>query len=172
MSYVVRLATVDDADTTGALHVRSWQTAYRGMVSDAFLDAMSVEERQAVHRDHIANPVPDVRNWVVEDEGGHVVGWAATGPPRDEDLDEQSHELYAIYLAPNAVGRGFGRALMERCLKDARERGYSEMVMWVLRANERAQGFYAAAGFGPDPRVEPKVQPAIDALKLRMARAL
>lgn len=46
----LRVATVEDANAVATVHVRSWQSAYRGLIPDAYLDALSVERRTAVWR--------------------------------------------------------------------------------------------------------------------------
>ena len=169
----IRRARVEDARAIAILHTASWQTAYRGVLPDEMLDRIDVDERAARHAGNLANPSsPEGRWWVLEQEEA-VVGWAATGPCRDDGLDERCHELYAIYLLPACVGQGHGRALIQHCLADAVQRGYGEMVMWVLTGNERARRFYAAAGFSPDERVPSLVAfEESDAHKLRMVRSL
>jgi hypothetical protein len=47
-SVEARIATVDDAAAVAAVHVRSWQDAYRGIFPDAYLDGLSVERRSNV----------------------------------------------------------------------------------------------------------------------------
>jgi ribosomal protein S18 acetylase RimI-like enzyme len=37
--------------------------------------------------------------------------------------------------------------MMNRVLKDIKESGYSEVVLWVFRENLRARAFYEANGF-------------------------
>lgn len=168
----IRRAVPDDAHAIATLHTASWKTHYRGILPDPVLDALTVEESEARHTRNLEAPgSPEIRAWVLEQEGD-VIGWAATGPPRDDDLDAESHELYAIYLRPSCVGRGHGRALIQHCLADVASRGCGEMVMWVLRGNERAQRFYAAAGFAPDPRTDEVEYRDTGALKLRLVRAL
>jgi len=170
---LIRRARIDDARAIAILHTASWQTAYRGVLPDEMLDSIDVDEREARHARNLAEPSsPEARWWVLEQQGA-VVGWAATGPCRDDGLDECCHELYAIYLLPSHVGEGHGRALIQHCLADVVERGHREMVMWVLTGNERARRFYAAAGFSPDERVPSQVAfKESDALKLRMVRSL
>jgi hypothetical protein len=41
------------------------------------------------------------------------------------------------HLAPEAIGRGIGRALHDRALADLRERGFTEATLWVLREARR-----------------------------------
>ncbi len=42
----IRLATIDDAPGIAAVNVRAWQTAYRGILPDSFLDALDVTVRE------------------------------------------------------------------------------------------------------------------------------
>lgn len=56
----------------------------------------------------------------------------------------------ALYLAPESVGQGIGRALFAHAVEDLRQRGYTEAILWVLRNNQRARTFYEAAGWTPD----------------------
>ena len=168
----IRPAEIEDARAIAEIQVRGWQTAYRGILPDERLDALDVEDGAAKRETMLADPSsPEIRNWILT-EGATPVGWAASGPARDEDLDDGAHELYAIYLRPDRVGRGRGRALMQHCLADAVARGYAEMTMWVLTGNERAQRFYTAAGFAPDARVPQVPFADTGALKLRMVRLL
>ena len=43
----LRRAGVADAPAIAAITVRAWQGAYRGLISDAILDGLSVERRTA-----------------------------------------------------------------------------------------------------------------------------
>lgn len=171
MQRQIRAATLADAEAIGRIHLASWQAAYRGVLPDALLDGLDLAERIARRRAALAAPAPGSRDWVIV-EADDVIGWASTGPARDDDLGPASYELYAIYLAPTQVGTGAGRALMTHALADAGDRGFDEMTMWVLRGNDRALRFYAAAGFAPDPRVAPTPYGETGVQKLRMVRRL
>lgn len=150
----VRLATPPDARAIADAHVRSWQTAYRGLVPDHVLDGFSVERRTTYWRDTIARrPAADPnRTWVIETDAGHLVGFAATGPGRDESAPspDGAGEVYAIYLAPEARGLGHGRTLFTHAVADLRSRGFDPIVVWVFEANPVARRFYEAAGFRVD----------------------
>jgi len=168
----IRVATIDDAEAIGTLHARSWKTAYRGILGDDILDAITIDAWVERRRKALGEAMlPGARNWVIEDAGG-IRGWACTAPARDADLGPETIELLAIYLAPEAVGRGHGRRLMDHAIADALAQGAREMTMWVLAGNERAQRFYRKAGFVPDERVEPEDFRDTGSLKLRMWRTL
>lgn len=181
----IRRATPGDAEGITRCHVGGWTVHYRGILPDDYLDALDVEDgarkRRRFLREEIeerealeaagADPRQERANWVLE-EDGVIRGWASTGPARDDDLGRETNELYAIYVDPDLVGRGLGRALMTHCLEDAVERGFDAMVMWVLTGNERARRFYAAAGFEADPRVEAAAFRDTGQTKLRLWRRL
>jgi GNAT superfamily N-acetyltransferase len=125
--------------------MRSWQVAYRGHIPDPVLDALpeSRERRLAQHlarRDTV---------WVAEEEGA-IVGHAAIGPCRDDDQPSGTGEVYAIYLAPEAWGRGIGRELFTKAVDELRAAGFTRATLWVLETNARARHFYEAAGWRAD----------------------
>jgi ribosomal protein S18 acetylase RimI-like enzyme len=142
----VRPATVDDAPALGAVHVAAWRATYRGIFPDDVLAGLSAAEFGERHRKRVLAPNPaDARSFVA-DTGRGLVGFSIGGSSRDADLPTGAGEVYAIYLLPEALGRGLGRALFARSLATLSEQGKSEVVVWMAEANARAQRFYAAAG--------------------------
>ena len=155
----VRAARPDDAEAIADAHVRGWLATYRGLVPDAILDGLSVDRRATWWRDTITAETeaaaPVARTWVVE-HGGAVQGFASTGPIRDQpDGLTGAGEVFAIYLSPEARGRGYGRALFTHAVDDLHSRGFGPIVVWVFEANPGARHFYEGAGFGPDGARQP-----------------
>ena len=163
--------TLNDVRDVTRLHIAAWEATYRGIVPDEVLDAVDYDDRVRRRRAQLSDPGNPAVNWVLEDEG-RVCVWAAVGTPRDDDVGDETAELYAIYARPGETGKGYGRQLMTHALEYARGLGKTDMVLWVLRANARTLRFYAAAGFRPDPRTEPQVDPWFQAEKLRLHRRL
>ncbi|MDQ0315261.1 GNAT family N-acetyltransferase [Amorphus orientalis] len=80
--------------------------------------------------------------WVVE-AGGQVVGSLAVAPTRDP----QVHELFKVYLARSARGRGLARQLLARAEATARERGARRLRLWTDTRFVEAHRFYERNGF-------------------------
>jgi GNAT superfamily N-acetyltransferase len=144
----VREATAEDASDIARVHVASWRATYPGIVPSHVLETLSIERREAYWRETAANP-GDLRVWVAE-SGGRIVGFASDGPCRDEDLPAGAGEIQAIYLEPDAWGRGIGRALFERAVADLRGRRFEPLVLWVLTDNVRGRDFYERQGWRPE----------------------
>ncbi len=147
MDAIVRQAVPEDADAIAAVHIQSWQAAYRGLLPDQFLDNLSQElqRRSQFWRTEIATPRTDKHEvWVVQ-TGKQLDGFAGIGPGRDSDSD--TGELYAIYVHPNRWQTGLGRALLRQATHRLEGHGYSTAFLWVLASNARARRFYEIAGW-------------------------
>jgi L-amino acid N-acyltransferase YncA len=132
-----------------AIHVRSWEIAYRGLIPDAILGAHSIDARERQHREALGSPEPERARFVAEREG-RVIGFAMVGPSRDDDAPQDAGELQSIYVDPADIGSGAGRQLLARATDELRARRYREMMLWVLPGNMRARRFYEAAGMATD----------------------
>ncbi|GAC1364732.1 MAG: hypothetical protein NVSMB44_24630 [Ktedonobacteraceae bacterium] len=131
--------------------MRSWQWAYRGLIADDYLDHLSdtLDKRIENYRAQIPNLPPKNRWWVAE-QAGRIVGFAMTGLCHDADAPPATAEVFAIYLAQDAAGKGIGRTLFTRAVDELRQLGYKQGMLWVLENNTRARTFYEAAGWTPD----------------------
>jgi len=139
-----RPAVVADAAEIAAIHVDSWRETYQGMLSDRYLAGMDVRDYEDRWLRTIQDPYH--RSVVfVSEEDDRLVGFASCGRERDGDPRYEG-ELYAIYLRLAAQGRGHGRALVEAAAAGLAIRGMTSMVVWVLRDNAHARGFYERLG--------------------------
>jgi len=145
----IRVATRSDAEGIARTRVEGWQSAYRGIMPDAFLDSMSV----AADLERMASWAWDeggTSQWVSEVDG-EIVGWACMIiPARDESLGDDVAEIAACYVRPTVWGGGHGHRLMTEALDAARKHGVTEVILWVLEDNAQAQHFYTRQGFEHD----------------------
>ena len=81
---------------------------------------------------------------------------------------EAGTQIHALYLLEEYQGKGLGRKLMEHCLSLSPGR---PVRLFVLRENEKAQGFYRAMGFAPTGREQREHTPWGDIIELEMERA-
>jgi len=142
-------ASADDADAVGEVHVRAWQSAYRGVMPDDYLDGLRAQDHATRWREHLMAPSSDGHLLVVVDDH-RVVGFASLGPARDRDAPCDIGQLYAINLDPDVWGRGLGRALLSVATERLRALGYVEAVLWGVPDNQRARRLYESEGWSDD----------------------
>ncbi|MFJ7247779.1 GNAT family N-acetyltransferase [Kitasatospora sp. NPDC098652] len=123
----IRSARPDEAELLTAIALRA--KAYWGY-DEAFMAACREEltlDAAAVER----------ASALVAEEGARVVGFAAlTGAPPSGELD-------MLFVEPDRIGHGIGRALFERVRDQARAVG---LHRFTIDADPNAEPFYLAMG--------------------------
>ena len=146
---VVRRAKAGDGVQIGLVHMRTWQSAYRGLVPQPFLDGLDADQRGEYWEHYLSEGTKTGEGALVAEEEGSVVGFASVGPSRDEDAHVEG-EVWAVYVLAERWGQGIGRALMDAARGGLRQAGFSEATLWALATNERARRFYEAGGWALD----------------------
>lgn len=145
----LRRACAADADVLALVGRATFLESYAGILP--VTDILAHCERQhapQVYADWLA----DARcaTWLVEAQPGDApVGFAVMAPaavpvpdPLPDDL-----ELKRIYLLHRFQGGGWGRALMQAAIDEARARGSRRLLLGVYSKNHDALAFYARMGF-------------------------
>jgi ribosomal protein S18 acetylase RimI-like enzyme len=144
----IRAAVPEDAEEVEQLRVAGWQSAYRGILPDSYLDSMrlDVARRRRQMTDRSATVVESVAT-----AADAIVGWVVGGRSQDAfRAGPGQGEIYACYVRPEWWGRGVGRLLMMHAVGALAEAGLDDITVWVLEDNHRARRFYEACGFQPD----------------------
>jgi ribosomal protein S18 acetylase RimI-like enzyme len=146
---------VDPAELPDVARVRvaSWRAGYAGLVPDAELEAIGTPDRLALWAERMATSTGTSTLVAVLD--GRVVGFSAYGAERSDLAPAVAGrgEVYALYVHPDAWGRGAGHALVTATIAALRERGYDAVSLWVLTGNARGIAFYERQGFAPTGEV-------------------
>lgn len=143
---------MEDAPAIARVHVDSWRTTYREIISEKFLAGLSYEDRTRRWEEWLGRPGAG-HAFVVEDLAGHVVGFANGGPERSGD-PRYKGELYAIYIEDMQQRKGLGRQLVLAVADAFLRTNMSSMLVWVLVQNHGARNFYEALG-GQHVREQP-----------------
>ena len=83
--------------------------------------------------------------WRGDEPAGYVSLRESPAPPGLQDV--ASIEIQQIYSEQKMIGKGVGKALMQRSLEIAREKGKEWIWLGVWEHNIRAIGFYTKWGF-------------------------
>jgi GNAT superfamily N-acetyltransferase len=143
----VRAAVPGDELAVARVHIRSWQSAYRGLIAQDYLDNLQPEVwagRYTFGRLGLRLPATQVAV-----DGATIYGLVTTGLCRDEDLSNFG-ELMAIYVDPDYLHTGVGRSLMAAARERLQSVGVAAAVLWALDGNVGARRFYERDGWRCD----------------------
>ena len=136
----IRQALPTDAQAIAQVRVDAWRKTYRGLIPDAYLDAMSVTDSMVLW-DRVLTAAPNTTNTFVAERDGRVVGFAS-GMMLAEPKHGFDAELTGLYLAPEAQRQGLGTRLAATVAAAQRSHGATGLIVWVIAGNKAARAFY------------------------------
>jgi GNAT superfamily N-acetyltransferase len=140
----VRKAQREDAAAIARVNVDTWRSAFCGIISDDFLNALSYEDREKHFRDYIDQTEELSFACVAEDEQGEVLGFVIGGRER-MGIIPYAGEIYALYVLQSWQNKGIGRMLVKAAAGQLFQSGISSLMLWTLESGS-ACGFYEMLG--------------------------
>lgn len=135
------LSERDSLYEVSSVYERSWKHAYKGIIPQAWLDAIPAGRwADGCLRDKMNN--------LVAIEDGRIIGVAGFCAARWKGYSEYG-ELVSLYLLPEYTGRGYGRDMLRYAVKELYSLGFRRVMLWALEENVRAGKFYEKYGFMP-----------------------
>ena len=119
MTIPIRPATAADIPAITAIYAHAVLHGTASFEIEA-PDETEMARRQAVL---LAGGYP----YLVAENGSHIAGYAYAGPYRARPAYRWSVED-SVYVDPNSHRRGVGRALLERLIAEATQRGFRQMI--------------------------------------------
>lgn len=139
----IREAKIEDAMSIAKVHVDSWRTTYKGIISEKYLASLSYKDREDFWRERLSDGDSLWFVLVAEDDE-NIIGFVAGGPERSGDMDFTG-ELGAIYLLENYQHKGIGSQLFKAVIMRLLGIGIKTMMVWVLAENP-SKKFYESLG--------------------------
>ena len=137
---VIRFAKPKDLENIAALYVHNHNTTYRGLLSDAYLDALTAASALAKWEQKMDSKDACL---LVAEQSGIFLGFAAVMP--DPDL-EQTLYLESLHVIESARGKGVGTALIRACAQIAEKNGFLKMSVCIVQGNNLAANLYQRLG--------------------------
>lgn len=135
----IRPATADDAQAIADIYNHAVLTT----TATFDTEPVTAESRRSwLENRGVEHPV------VVAEDHGEVVGWAALSPWSDRCAYRSSVEM-SVYVAPDHLRRGVGRALAEHLLVLAPSRGVHAVLARICTENVASIALVERLGFEP-----------------------
>ena len=137
----IRPIAQTDIPAVAECHLRAWQAAFRGILSDGLLDRRNLAEFES---SWLSLATKAGRINLVADGTNGVLGYVAA---QDGSVDHNSAgEIMGIYVTPNLWRTGIGRRLLHAAFSHLAATGYRSAFLWTMEANQRSRRFYESCG--------------------------
>lgn len=142
MEIIIRNITEEDIAEVVDIQIRGWQTAYKGIIDEKFLNSMNKEERIEERKNDYM-----LGNFIVAEVNGDIVGFCRYyGVVISPDGEDYDCELMALYVKPELKQQGIGKEMFKFVLSDLKNRGKNRMILWCLKDNHPSRKFYEKMG--------------------------
>lgn len=143
----IKMATNADAELIADM---SRQTFYETFVSQNTKENMDKFMNESFTKEALMEEVGEPGNIFLlaydeKEPAGYVRMRENNNPP--ELGNRNSIEIARIYAATNAIGKGVGKTLMQKCIEIAQEKKKDVLWLGVWEKNNRAIDFYIKWGF-------------------------
>ena len=143
---LIREAEKTDVNAMAEVVSDSWKAAYSELISE---DDMKLFANVVRREELFKAGIEKGKLTYVMLCGGEVKGVCSV-ERYEKDGFSDTAEIDQFYLAPSVIGKGLGSRLMEYILKELSDKGFKQVVLFVMEGNERAVRFYVQNGFKPD----------------------
>ena len=135
------------AEEIAAVRIKTWQSAYKGIVPDSFLNSMSVESKVKSYK--FGSDLEPGHYFFAVKSGSKIIGFLYLCKYREADIEGMG-EIGGIYLLPEFHSKGIGAQMMQFSIDFLKGKSYKQIGIWVLEQNEKAISFYKKFGFEID----------------------
>lgn len=139
---LIRFAEEKDLDSIARLYVHNHKTTYRGLLSEEYLNSLTVEGAKNKWKNYLAE---NNKIWVAY-ETDIFLGF--TAGKEDNEL-ERTWYLDSLHVSENARGRGIGTQLIRTMGRYAADNRYKSMSICVVKGNDTAKSLYLRLGAEP-----------------------
>lgn len=143
LNYIIRKKEVRDCASVEKITTICWQSTYRGIVNDSFLDFLSLNEKDRITKRINDFNKPDMLTLVLEIDN-NVIGFSRYGKSSYNEYNDIG-ELFALYILPKYQHLGYGKALVQKTFHEFHKLGYNKAIIGCLSKN-KSNEFYNRIG--------------------------
>ncbi|MCH5314559.1 MAG: GNAT family N-acetyltransferase [Eubacterium sp.] len=138
----IRHAKFCDIDSIAEIKVTGWQSAYKGIIDDKYLNSMSIFEQIKTIKKY------SLENIFVAQRDNEILGFCRIynydkSVYEDKEID---CEIREIYVKPDIKRMGIGSELFNHTLKYLKQKGKRKLYLGCFKENYNARKFYDKMG--------------------------
>ena len=148
----IRPAKKEDLQELAHVHIESWKAAYGHFMPAYVFEWITTENRVERFKESLEKENEELAVITVE---GKIAGSITQGKCRDEDSEDNTGEIWGMYLLPGYWWQGLGTKLVNWSLEKLKEKGYRRVTLWVFEESTGSRQFYEKLGFKPEGETRP-----------------
>ena len=139
---IIREATKSDAEAIASIHSLSWQSTYRNIMTDGYLDKELPDIKRS-HWQKVCNDPPTGAVLLIAYSRNEPIGFIAAYKDHIPDYD---YYIDNIHVQPTLKGKGIGKRLMAAAMDKILSLGATSVALTVFIENTSAIAFYKKLG--------------------------
>lgn len=144
MEPIIRKRKITDSEELAHAIALVWNTTYKGIVDDEFLEGLLKNEEQS--KEKLISNIDKQPHYYVLMLQEKIVGWIYF--TLDSDKDKNAAEIHSLYVLKEWQGNGYGKMLYDYAVNIILENGLKKLVIGCLDGNPSNE-FYKYLGGKP-----------------------
>ena len=162
----------DIVNLIAPLHAASWKSAYRGILSDHYLDYVVDGERRVHWRRRVRELRQGDGEIFLAKIANEPVGFLCIERSDVAENGIQGAYVNNLHVLPHLKRQGIGSALLQHGAGWARRHGFDSMFLFVYEDNLSAREFYRRDGWHAVARTMSELPDGALAAELRLTKPL
>ncbi len=129
----------EDANEIAKLVIDSWQTTYKGLIDDNYLNSLKIENAKKRWKEEIV----ENNNILIYKEDNKILGVIKYD---ESESEKENGEVFVLYVKPKEKRKGIGTKLFNTAKQELLKCGYKDMIVWCLDGNMIGENFYLKSG--------------------------
>lgn len=141
MEPIIRKREVSDSEELAHAIALVWNTTYKGIVDDEFLEGLLKNEEQS--KEKLISNIDKQPHYYVLTLQEKIIGWIYF--TLESDKYKNAAEIHSLYILKEWQGSGYGKLLYDYAVNIILENGLKKLVIGCLDGNP-ANEFYKHLG--------------------------
>lgn len=141
MTFSVRKARLSDTPEIASIHIKSWKSAFEGLMPEGYINSYRLEDRNTEWLNVLESGSESV---IIAENTSRLVGFLSYS---ESEKSQDTLAVSKLYLCPSIYGKGVGYLLMKQLESNAKSAGIKLINLYVLDNNQTAINFYSKLGF-------------------------
>lgn len=137
----IRKRMIEDSEELAHCIAVVWNTTYKGIVDDEFLEGLLNSEKQSAER--LKNSINDQPYYYVLTLQNKIIGWIYF--TLDTEKYENTAEIHSLYILKEYQGNGYGKLLYNYAVENILKNKIKKLIIGCLDGNP-SNDFYKHLG--------------------------